>query len=91
MSNLIGRTNAYVAPDGPPQHPPEAIDDEWLPLLSGAPRLASDAASCRQEHTLLAKRMLGVSRSLSMSSAYLKFVLRMASVAHSPTRSANIL
>jgi hypothetical protein len=69
MSNLVGRTNSYASPDGPPQHPPEVIDDERLPLPSGAPGPAADAASCRQEHTLLAKRMLGASRSLSALSA----------------------
>jgi hypothetical protein len=69
MSNLVGGTNSYLAPDGPPQHPLEVIDDKWLPLLSGAPGPAADAASRRQEHTLLAKRMLGVSRSSSASSA----------------------
>jgi hypothetical protein len=69
MPNLIGCTNSYAAPDGPPQHPPEVIDDERLPLPSGAPGPAADAASRCQELTLLAKRLLVVSRSLSASSA----------------------
>jgi hypothetical protein len=69
MSNLVGCTNSYAAPDGPPQHKPEVIDDERLPLPSGAPGPSADAASRGQEHTLLAKRMLSVSQSLSASGA----------------------
>ena len=69
MSNLIGCTDSYIAPDGPPQHPPEANDDEWLPLPSGAPRPAADAASCRHEHTCFAKSTHGVNCSLSATSA----------------------
>jgi hypothetical protein len=68
MSNLVGRTNSYIAPDGSPQYPPEVIDNERLPLPSGAPGLGADAASRRQKYTLLVKRTLGVSRSSSASS-----------------------
>ncbi len=44
MSNLVGCTNSYIAPDGPPQHPPEFIDDEWLLMPFGALGPAADAA-----------------------------------------------
>jgi hypothetical protein len=69
MLNLVVRTNSYVAPDGPPQHPLEVIDDEGLRLPSSAPGPAADVASRCQEHTILAKRTLGVSHSSSASSA----------------------
>jgi hypothetical protein len=69
MSNLVGCTNSYIAPDGPPQHPLEVNDDEWLPLPSGAPGPAADAASCHHEHTCLAKRTHGVNHSSSATSA----------------------
>jgi hypothetical protein len=69
MSNPVGCTNSFVALDGLPQHLPEVINNELLPLLSGAPGPAADTASCCQEHTTLIKRMLGVSRSSYASSA----------------------
>jgi hypothetical protein len=52
MSNLVGRTNSYVVLDCTPQHPPKVIDNERLPLPSGASGPAADAVGCRQEHTL---------------------------------------
>jgi hypothetical protein len=69
MSNLVGCTDSYVAPDGPPHYLPEVIDDEWLPLPFGAPGPAVDAASHRHKHTCLAKRMHGMNRSSSTMSA----------------------
>jgi hypothetical protein len=45
MSNLVGRTNSYIDPDGTPPHPPEVNDDERLPRPSGASVPAADAAS----------------------------------------------
>jgi hypothetical protein len=69
MSNLVGRTDTYVALDGPSQHPPEVFDNEWLPLPSGARGLAANAASRCHEHTHLVKKTLGVNRSLSVLSA----------------------
>jgi hypothetical protein len=71
ISNLIGCTNSYVDPDGPPQHlelEKEVIDNERLPP-SGAPGPTADTAGHRQEHTLVAKRMLGASCSLFALSA----------------------
>jgi hypothetical protein len=69
MSNLVVCTDSFVALDGPPQHPPEVFDNERLPLPSGAPGTAVDAASCRHEHTRLLKRTLSVNRSSSVPSA----------------------
>ncbi len=69
MSNLVGRTNSYVDPDGTPPHPPEVNDDERLPRLSGTSVPAADAASRHLEHPRLIKRPLGVSCSTSASNA----------------------
>ncbi len=69
MSNLVGRTNSYVATDDSPQHLPEVVHNEQLLLLSNAPGPAADAFSRRQELTTLFKRTLGVSHSSSTSSA----------------------
>jgi hypothetical protein len=69
ISNLVLRTNSYVAPDGPLQYPLEVIDNERLPLLSGASGRAAVAVGRCQEHTLFVKRVLGVNRSSSALSA----------------------
>ena len=61
----VGRTSSYGTPTSTNEH------DERLPPRHGAlrPIVATDAASRRQEHTLLSTRTPGVSRSPSAAFA----------------------
>jgi hypothetical protein len=67
MSDLVGGTDSHVDSDESTTTSTD-FDHERLPP-PGAPGPVADAASRHQEHTIFAKRTLGVSRSPSASTA----------------------